>query len=71
MPIDLDEDSWAVDYFTFFFHSGAHDPVATSVLKSFVKKQDLLECKVVGISIDTTTTFFDWLDSEPELSFSF
>ena len=43
VPIDLDEDSWAIDYFILFFHSGAHDPVATSVLKSLVKKQDILE----------------------------
>ena len=68
VPIDLDEDSWTVDYFILFFHSGAHDPVATSILKSLVKKQKLLECKVVGVSIDTTTTLFDWLDSEPELA---
>ena len=68
VPIDLDEDSWAIDYFILFFHSGAHDPVATSVLKSLVKKQDILECKVVGVSIDTTTTLFDWLYSEPELA---
>ena len=58
-PIDLDEDSWAVDYFILFFHSGAHGPMATSILKSFVKQKDLLEYRVIGVSIDTTTIFFD------------
>ena len=58
----------AVDYFILFFHSGTHDPLATSILKSLVKKRDTLECKIVGVSIDTTTALFDLLDSEPELA---
>ena len=69
--IDLNEDSWATEYFVLFFHTGPHDPVATSILRSMDKKNnagpDQLTCKVVGISMDTTQALFDWLDNNPAL----
>ena len=69
--IDLNEDSWATEYFVLFFHTGPHDPVATSILRSVDKKNDAgtdqLTCKVVGISMDTTQALFDWLDNDPDL----
>jgi len=69
--IDLNEDSWATEYFVLFFHTGPHDPVATSILRSMDKKNnagpDQLTCKVVGISMDTTQALFDWLDNDPAL----
>merc|ERR1719154_696960 len=70
-PIDLNEDSWATEYFVVFFHTGPQDPVSTSILRSVDKKNDTgpdqLTCKVVGISMDTTHALFDWLDSNPDL----
>ena len=69
--INLNEDSWATEYFVLFFHTGPHDPVATSILRSMDKKNnagpDQLTCKVVGISMDTTQALFDWLDNNPAL----
>ena len=69
--IDLNEDSWATEYFVLFFYTGPHDPVATSILRSVDKKNDMgpdqLTCKVVGISMDTTQALFDWLDNTPDL----
>ena len=69
--IDLNEDSWATEYFVLFFHTGPQDPVATSILRSVDKKNDIgpdqLTCKVVGISMDTTQAIFDWLDTNPDL----
>ena len=69
--IDLNEDSWATEYFILFFHTGPHDPVSTSILRSVDKKNnmgpDQLTCKVVGISMDTTQALFDWLDNNPIL----
>ena len=69
--IDLNEDSWATEYFVLFFHTGPHDPVSTSILRSVDRKNnkgpDQLTCKVVGISMDTTQALFDWLDNDPDL----
>ena len=69
--IDLNEDSWATEYFVLFFHTGPQDPVATSILRSVDKKNDTgpdqLTCKVVGISMDTTPAILDWLDINPDL----
>jgi len=69
--IDLNEDSWATEYFVLFFHTGPQDPVATSILRSVDKKNDKgpdqLTCKVIGVSIDTIQTLFDWLDHNPDL----
>jgi len=69
--IDLNEDSWATEYFVLFFHTGPHDPVSTSILRSVDRKNnkgpDQLTCKVVGISMDTTQALFDWLDNDPTL----
>ena len=33
MKLDLNEDSWATDYFIIFFHTGPNDPVSTSILR--------------------------------------
>ena len=53
--IDLNEDSWATEYFVLFFHTGPQDPVATSILRSVDKKNDTgpdqLTRKVVGTLI--------------------
>jgi len=69
--IDLNEDSWATEYFVLFFHTGPQDPVATSILRSVDKKNDTgpdqLTCKVIGISMDTIHSLFDWLDHNPGL----
>eukprot|EP00091_Calanus_sinicus_P020790 TRINITY_DN5897_c0_g1_i1.p1 TRINITY_DN5897_c0_g1~~TRINITY_DN5897_c0_g1_i1.p1 ORF type:complete len:288 (-),score=126.14 TRINITY_DN5897_c0_g1_i1:65-928(-) len=69
--IDLNEDSWATEYFVLFFHTGPQDPVATSILRSVDKKNDTgpdqLTCKVVGISMDTTPAILDWLNLNPDL----
>jgi len=69
--VDLNEDSWATEYFVVFFHTGPQDPVATSILRSVDKKNDIgpdqLTCKVVGISMDTTGTLMDWINSNPDL----
>jgi len=69
--IDLNEDSWATEYFVVFFHTGPQDPVATSILRSVDKKNDTgpdqLTCKVVGISMDTTSSLLDWINSNEDL----
>jgi len=69
--IDLNDDSWATEYFVLFFHTGPQDPVATSILRSVDKKNDTgpdqLTCKVIGVSMDTIQTLFDWLDHNPDL----
>ena len=31
--LDLNEDSWATDYFIIFFHTGPNDPISTSILR--------------------------------------
>ena len=31
VEVDLNEDSWARDYFIIFFHTGPNDPVSTSI----------------------------------------
>ena len=109
VEVDLNEDSWARDYFIIFFHTGPNDPVSTSILRyslhslrillmmmlmlllvilmmmlrSVDAVNETLPCKVksnivfcaklqfknqvVGVSIDTTTSIFDWLDSNPDL----
>ena len=33
VDFDLNEDSWATDYFIIFFHTGPNDPVSTSILR--------------------------------------
>ena len=33
VKLDLNEDSWATDYFIIFFHTGPNDPVSTSILR--------------------------------------
>lgn len=33
VEVDLNEDSWARDYFIIFFHTGPNDPVSTSILR--------------------------------------
>ena len=33
VQVDLNEDSWARDYFIIFFHTGPNDPVSTSILR--------------------------------------
>ena len=33
VKMDLNEDSWATDYFIIFFHTGPNDPVSTSILR--------------------------------------
>ena len=33
VELDLNEDSWATDYFIIFFHTGPNDPVSTSILR--------------------------------------
>jgi len=67
VEVDLNEDSWARDYFIIFFHTGPNDPVSTSILRSVDAVNETLPCKVVGVSMDTTTSIFDWLDSNPDL----
>ena len=120
MKLDLNEDSWATDYFIIFFHTGPNDPVSTAILRycsSFMmlslvlilvpmlfqmmilmlmfrtvdSSNETLPCKatfpsnnhhlpplpesvsdfcstqVVGVSMDTTNSIFDWLDSNPDL----
>ena len=109
VEVDLNEDSWARDYFIIFFHTGPNDPVSTSILRyslhslkillmmilmlllvilmmmfrSVDALNETLPCKVkpnivfcaklqfkkqvVGVSMDTTTSIFDWLDSNPDL----
>jgi len=70
--IDLNDDTWATEYFVLFFHTGPQDPVSTFTLKSVDKRNDTgpdaLTCKVIGVSLDTTHALFDWLDSDPELT---
>ena len=34
VELDLNEDSWAMEYFVVFFHTGPNDPVSTSLLKT-------------------------------------
>ena len=36
VKLDLNEDSWATDYFIIFFHTGPNDPVSTSILRFVV-----------------------------------
>ena len=36
VELDLNEDSWATDYFIIFFHTGPNDPVSTSILRFVV-----------------------------------
>merc|ERR550534_2601358 len=67
VKVDLNEDSWARDYFIIFFHTRPNDPVSTSILRSVDAVNETLPCKVVGVSMDTTTSIFDWLDSNPDL----
>ena len=33
VELDLNEQSWANDYFIIFFHTGPNDPVSTSILR--------------------------------------
>ena len=77
--VDLNEDSWATDYFVVFFHTGPSDPVSTSILRAVDNRNETQPCKVtllpsgsvslqvVGVSLDTSTALFSWLDSEPDL----
>jgi len=67
VKLDLNEDSWATDYFIIFFHTGPNDPVSTSILRTVDAANETLPCKVVGVSMDTTNSIFDWLDSNPDL----
>jgi len=67
VELDLNEDSWATDYFIIFFHTGPNDPVSTSILRSVDADNESLPCKVVGVSMDTTNSIFDWLASNPDL----
>jgi len=67
VKLDLNEDSWATDYFIIFFHTGPNDPVSTSILRTVDTANETLPCKVVGVSMDTTNSIFDWLDSNPDL----
>jgi len=67
MKLDLNEDSWATDYFIIFFHTGPNDPVSTAILRTVDSSNETLPCKVVGVSMDTTNSIFDWLDSNPDL----
>jgi len=68
VKLDLNEDSWATDYFIIFFHTGPNDPVSTSILRTVDTANETLPCKVVGVSMDTTNSIFDWLDSNPDLA---
>ena len=34
VDVDLNEKSWATDYFIIFFHTGPNDPVSTSILRN-------------------------------------
>jgi len=67
VKLDLNEDSWATDYFIIFFHTGPNDPVSTSILRTVDAANETLPCKVVGVSMDTTNSIFDWLASNPDL----
>ena len=46
VDVDLNEDSWAKDYFVIFFHTGPSDPVSTSILRDMDARNETLPFKV-------------------------
>ena len=48
VKLDLNEDSWATEYFVLFFHTGPSDPVSTSLLKAVDSRNETLPCKVLS-----------------------
>ena len=46
VDLDLNEDSWATEYFVLFFHTGPSDPVSTSLLRAVDSRNETLPCKV-------------------------
>ena len=46
VELDLNEDSWAMEYFVVFFHTGPNDPVSTSLLKAMDSRNESLPFKV-------------------------
>ena len=46
VELDLNEDSWAMEYFAVFFHTGPNDPVSTSLIKAMDRRNESLPFKV-------------------------
>ena len=69
-PIDLNEDSWSMDYFVIFFHTGPRDPVATELLHLLDKQNNPgvseFPCKIVAISMDSPQAIYDWVQEFPD-----
>ena len=69
-PIDLNEDSWSMDYFVIFFHTGPRDPIATELLHLLDKHNNPgvseFPCKIVAISMDSPQAIYDWVQEFPD-----
>ena len=50
VQVDLNEDSWARDYFIIFFHTGPNDPVSTSILRYSLHSLSTLLISLVLLS---------------------
>ena len=51
VEVDLNEDSWARDYFIIFFHTGPNDPVSTSILRYSLCSLHLLMSMLMSLLV--------------------